>query len=225
MLGDSESLESDSILGRVTFGLLDIVGDPEGREILDAGCGEGYLSRILAKRGATVTAIDISSHLMAAARSRTQALAIDYRIADLSEPQPHLAGHFDLVVSQLVLNDVEDHEGYVRTIADSLKPAGRVALSLNNPYSAVRREKARSYFEPGPPVIYQGMASLGVRVPFYHRTMEDYMSAFCGCGLLLRRLRDIRLVGPPHEGSRDRTEVPALMVLELVKPQTTVSSD
>ena len=160
MLGDGESLEGDSILGRVTSQLLDIVGDPEGREVLDAGCGEGYLSRMLAEGGATVTAVDISSRLVAAARSRPQAVAVDYRVADLSEPQRDLAGRFDLVVSQLVLNDVEDHEGYVRTIADSLKPTGRVAMSLNNPYSAVRREKAKSYFEPGPPVIYQGMSSL-----------------------------------------------------------------
>ena len=224
MLGDGEALESDSILGRVTGELLDIVGDPEGREALDAGCGEGYLSRLLARRGATVTAVDISSRLVAAARSRAQAVAVDYRVADLSDPQPDLVGRFDLVISHLVLNDVEDHEGYVRTIAGSLKPGGRVAMSLNSPYSAVRREKAKSYFEPGPPVIYQGLASLGIRVPFYHRTMEEYVAAFCDCGLLLRRLRDIRLDGLPHGESQDRLDVPALMVLELVKPYTTESS-
>ena len=75
-------------------------------------------------------------------------------------------------------------------------------------------------------MIYQGLASLGIRVPFYHRTMEEYVAAFCGCGLLLRRLRDICLDGLPQEGARDprRDEVPALMVLELVKPPIAVSS-
>lgn len=52
MLGDGDSLDCDSIAGRVTLGLLDVIGDPEGSEILDAGCGEGYVSRLLARREA-----------------------------------------------------------------------------------------------------------------------------------------------------------------------------
>lgn len=35
--------------------LLDLLGDLEGRAVLDAGCGQGYLSRMLAARGARVT--------------------------------------------------------------------------------------------------------------------------------------------------------------------------
>ena len=76
-------------------------------------------------------------------------------------------------------------------------------------------------------MIYQGLASLGIRVPFYHRTMEEYVAAFCGCGLLLRQVRDVRLDGLPQEGAQDRRrdEIPSLMVLELVKPPIAGSSD
>ena len=38
--------------------LLELVWSVERKSILDAGCGEGYLSRILAKLGASVVAVD-----------------------------------------------------------------------------------------------------------------------------------------------------------------------
>src|SRR6266702_5618814 len=41
--------------------MLKAIGEPAGLAVLDAGCGEGYLSRILAKKGATVTGVD-SAH-------------------------------------------------------------------------------------------------------------------------------------------------------------------
>jgi 2-polyprenyl-3-methyl-5-hydroxy-6-metoxy-1,4-benzoquinol methylase len=43
---------------------LKILGDVSSLTTLDAGCGEGYLSRILAHRGANVTGIDISARLV-----------------------------------------------------------------------------------------------------------------------------------------------------------------
>ena len=39
--------------------LLDLLGDITGRQVLDAGCGEGLLARVLAACGAQVTGIDL----------------------------------------------------------------------------------------------------------------------------------------------------------------------
>ncbi len=59
-------LEGDAILSR----LLELLGDVAGRAVLDAGCGEGFLARILAARGARVTGLDLSPKLIAMARGR-----------------------------------------------------------------------------------------------------------------------------------------------------------
>lgn len=40
-----------------------LAGDVAGKRILDAGCGEGYLSRLLAKRGALVTGVEPAARL------------------------------------------------------------------------------------------------------------------------------------------------------------------
>jgi 2-polyprenyl-3-methyl-5-hydroxy-6-metoxy-1,4-benzoquinol methylase len=57
-----------------------------GRMVLDIGCGQGYFSRLLAKRGGRVIAIDVSGELIALATSREQReqLGIEYRLRSAS---------------------------------------------------------------------------------------------------------------------------------------------
>src|SRR3989441_7248933 len=49
------------------------LGDVRGLRVLDAGCGDGWLSVILAKRGATVDGFDISPRAIQCARRRAVA--------------------------------------------------------------------------------------------------------------------------------------------------------
>jgi SAM-dependent methyltransferase len=75
--------------------LLAVLGDVAGCRVLDAGCGEGYLARILAEHGARVTGMDLAPRLIELAQTRDPGKAIDYRVADLSAPLPDEAGQFD----------------------------------------------------------------------------------------------------------------------------------
>jgi 2-polyprenyl-3-methyl-5-hydroxy-6-metoxy-1,4-benzoquinol methylase len=68
--------------------MLDLLGNLDGLTILDAGCGEGYLSRVLASRSAKVTGIDVSPRLIQIAREKDPDGAIEYRVGDLSKPLP-----------------------------------------------------------------------------------------------------------------------------------------
>lgn len=47
---------------------LAFIGDLHGKDVLDAGCGEGYNTRILARRGARMTGVDLSERMIALAR-------------------------------------------------------------------------------------------------------------------------------------------------------------
>ena len=209
-------LESDPL----TMAFFGLIGDVAGLQVLDAGCGEGFVARVLSSRRAQLTAVDISQRLVDAGRAKDPSRTIDYRVHDLSKPLPELTGRFDLVASHLVLNDVPDYLGFIATVSSLMKPASRAVFSLNNPYSAVHREKASTYFASGEAVIYQGLAQSGVEVYHYHRTMEEYITAFGDAGLLLRSLKDI----PPSEEMLLRrqwyNEVPYLMVLEFVKARS-----
>jgi 2-polyprenyl-3-methyl-5-hydroxy-6-metoxy-1,4-benzoquinol methylase len=50
--GDQGDLTRQYLLNPALFALL---GDVGGLSILDAGCGQGYLARLLAKQGASLT--------------------------------------------------------------------------------------------------------------------------------------------------------------------------
>ena len=196
----------------------DLIGDVDGLQVLDAGCGEGFAARVLCSRGARVTAIDISEPLVTIGRRKDVQNQIQFRVSDLSQPLGELEGRFDLVASNYVLSDVPNYEGFIQTIASATKSGGRLVLSLNNPYSAVLREKAASYFDSGTAVLYQGMAKAGIEVYYYHRTMTEYITAFRENGLLLRTLVDLAPETDRPDDLRSKWhEVPFLVVIELVK--------
>ena len=205
---EQADLERDAILCR----MLDLLGDLTGREVLDAGCGEGFLARVLAARGARVTGLDLSPRLIQMAREKDPHGAMDYRVADLSRPLPELAERFDRIGSHLVLNDVADHRGFAATLASLARPGARVVLAFNNPYSSVVREHIVDYFAHGALGVYGGMSAQGVKAHYYHRTLEEYLDAFLGTGLRLAKLVDVP--EPERPGQR---RFPLFMVLAFDK--------
>src|SRR5215211_6135392 len=72
--------------------LLALLGDIHDQTVLDAGCGEGYLSRILAARGARVTGVDLAPRLIELAEKKAAPGEIVYRVGDLCAPHPELTG-------------------------------------------------------------------------------------------------------------------------------------
>ncbi|MGN6678589.1 MAG: class I SAM-dependent methyltransferase [Streptosporangiaceae bacterium] len=123
--------------------LLELLGDVSGLLVLDAACGDGYLTRVLADRGARVMGIDIGPRLIERASRRDPDGSIDYRVADLSTGLPGEHASFDAVVSFLALNDVIEYRGFIATIASVLRPGGRLVVAFNSPYGSVVRGNVR----------------------------------------------------------------------------------
>ncbi len=171
--------------------LFDLLGDVAGQRVLDAGCGDGYLARFLASRGAQVTGIDISPRLIEAARQRDPDGRIGYRVADLSRPQPDLAGSFDAAASYLVLNDLPGYQGFIATLGAALKPGGRLVLALSNPYGGVVRKQVADYFDSGATHRYRNLWTIGIKTYYHHQTLEEYFEAFAAAGLVVTRLADV----------------------------------
>jgi SAM-dependent methyltransferase len=201
--------------------MLDLLGDFSNQRVLDAGCGEGYLTRVLAASGAHVTGIDISPRLIEQARMKDPGGAIDYRVADLSLPLPEEAGSFAAVASYLVLNDVPDYRGFARTIARVIRPGGKAVLAFNNPYYGFLSRHVTDYFNSGQASPYRGLWAAGIKVYYYHRTLEEYLDAFLSSGLRLTRLEDLAGLAdhhPPHAIVPEGDRFPRFMLLGFVKP-------
>ena len=172
--------------------LLERVGSVRGLTVLDAGCGEGIVARLLAEGGAQVVAVDVAARLIELAQAQDTQGQVTYLVHDLSQPLSEYQGAFDVVVSNLVINDVPDYQGFVATLGSVTKAHGRVVLSLNNPYSALIREKVENYFDSGKTTLYN-MAKDGVAVYYFHRTLEEYITAFREAGFVLHGLQDVQV--------------------------------
>ena len=129
--GDEGDASRRYILNPVLFQLL---GDVTGRCVLDAGCGTGYLCRLLAQRGAHVTGVEPADalYMYAVERESSNPLGITYLQHDLSTLTLFDAA-FEVVVANMVFMDIPDYQAAMHTCIRALKPGGQFIFSLLHP--------------------------------------------------------------------------------------------
>lgn len=97
---------------------------PRQGEVLDIGCGEGYLSRILIENGCRVTGIDYSPEAI----EKAARLPGRFLVRDIYDFRPKKK--FDWVVCSEVLEHLPDDRLALKLMASWLKPKGRILLSV-----------------------------------------------------------------------------------------------
>ena len=86
----------DELNNPAAFG---IIGNIKGQTLLDMACGEGYNTRILAKRSAEVVGIDFSEKMIELAKmeEEKERLGISYHVMNAADLKAFPGNHFDLV--------------------------------------------------------------------------------------------------------------------------------
>jgi SAM-dependent methyltransferase len=103
----------------------------DGRAVLDAGCGVGYGSAMLARAGATeVVGVDLSAKAVEAAAAGAPSNAT-FLTGDV-HALPFEDDRFDLVVCFEVIEHVEGQDEVIAELARVLAPGGILALSSPN---------------------------------------------------------------------------------------------
>lgn len=112
---------------RIVLGMLE---KHQNGKILDIGCGDGFISSIIAREaGAKVYGLDISMHAVSKAKER----GIAARVLNLDRQAfPFRKDSFDAVFCGDVLEHVHDTESLLENISHVLKPGGYVILSIPN---------------------------------------------------------------------------------------------
>jgi 2-polyprenyl-3-methyl-5-hydroxy-6-metoxy-1,4-benzoquinol methylase len=119
--------------------LFRLEGDLEGKRVVDCACGTGFLSVLLALRGARVDSFDLSPRCVEFTKRRAAENGVADRVNTVVaafETVGFPAGTYDLVVGKNVLHHIPKIEDAGRVIHRLLKPGGRgifYELSANNP--------------------------------------------------------------------------------------------
>ncbi|MBT8464933.1 MAG: class I SAM-dependent methyltransferase [Deltaproteobacteria bacterium] len=109
--------------------VFDLAGDVEGKRVLDVGRGDGTYAIEAAARGARVTAVDIESGMLDAARARAAARGVELFLErGRPEALPFGDASFDVVLAVTVLCFVPDANAALREMARVLAPGGRLVL-------------------------------------------------------------------------------------------------
>ena len=105
-----------------------------GLQGLDVGCGEGHNTRLVAQRGAHLTALDISGRFVDYAQEQEteEPLGITYLRASAVD-LPLADAVFDFVMATMSMMDVPDQQRAIREVARVLKPSGFFQFSILHP--------------------------------------------------------------------------------------------
>ncbi|NDI87100.1 bifunctional 2-polyprenyl-6-hydroxyphenol methylase/3-demethylubiquinol 3-O-methyltransferase UbiG [Undibacterium crateris] len=105
-----------------------------GKNVIDVGCGGGILAESMAKKGATVTGIDLSEKALKVAdlHSLESGVQVRYKLIAAEEMAEAEAGQFDVVTCMEMLEHVPDPASIIRACTKLVKPGGHVFFSTLN---------------------------------------------------------------------------------------------
>jgi ubiquinone/menaquinone biosynthesis C-methylase UbiE len=205
-----------------------LLPDVAGLSGLDIGCGEGHNTRLLAQRGAHMTAIDIAEAFVAHARKAEadEPLGIDYREAS-AVALPFADQAFDFATGFMSFREVPETDRVLSEAYRVLRPGGFLQFSITHPgfdmphrrnlrdgggrtyaieggdyFRNLEGEVTEWLFSAAPPETKAGLRKF--RAPRFTRTLSQWVNLLIDTGFRLERLAE------RHPSDETIRECPAL---------------
>lgn len=179
-----------------------------GQHLLDVACGTGIDAIFLAQQGFWVTAVDVSSGMIARLRYKAQHEAtadrIQTHLLDIAQLDTLLPAQFDGLISAFAgLNTVSDLRAFASVSHNLLRPGGRMILHMLNNFipwewlallskgkwqqaQTLRQQKER----------WVQIAGVPVRHHLY--SLDEVYDRFFACHFHLHRRYGIGILRPPR---------------------------
>ncbi len=115
---------------------LNLLGDLRGKGVLDLGCGGGQNSVALAKRGALVTALDISVEQLKYARrlAKANGVHVDFVRKSFLDLRDIRRDTYDLAFSAFALQYVPNLKNFFKEVSRVVRPGGGFVFSTHHPF-------------------------------------------------------------------------------------------
>lgn len=176
--------------------LKELIGQLDGIEVLDLGCGEATIAKELFEAGiSSYTGVEGSRNMVKLAQKSLNHQQAEI-IHDFIECYEYPEQQFDLVISRLAFHYIEDLTPVFKKIHGTLKESGRFVFSVEHPvitshhtsYEKGGRQDwtVDHYFKTGQRVTKW----LGEQVIKYHRTVEEHFMTLQNTGFQILNLRE-----------------------------------
>lgn len=217
------------------------LGSIRDKKVLDLGCGEGYNTRILAKKGAKVTGIDFSKELikLAVEKEKEGKLGIKYCCRNAANLSIFKDNSFDVIVSFMALMDMRDLQSVCNEVRRVLKPKGRFVFSILHPcFNRWKSELGWEKDEKGNPLYYKidnyfdeglkeivftlgmGRVTLPKKILTFHYTLTSYFKSIHQAGMSVSRLEEVRPTKSAikrYPKLKKKLRIPDFMIIEARK--------
>jgi len=114
---------------------IDVLSPLKNQRVLDVGCGGGILADSMARKGASVVGIDLSTKALRVAQLHAleaRTTGVEYREISVEMLAAEQPGSFDAVTCMEMLEHVPDPDSVVQACAQLVKPGGWVFFSTIN---------------------------------------------------------------------------------------------
>jgi ubiquinone/menaquinone biosynthesis C-methylase UbiE len=215
-----DDVVSDDVGDPVGGALFELLSDPDGLRVLDLACGQGRVSRELARRGARVVGLDISSALITLARSAEadKLLGITYVEGDATSPSVLDGQSFEAVTCHFGLSDIDDLRAVTANVARLLEPDGLFVFSILHPCFPGWGDDAPSSWPPGESYFTERWwraenSGFRGKVGANHRMLSTYLNTVAQQGLAIERIAEPRPVGDWVSANPSEDLVPVFLVV------------
>jgi ubiquinone/menaquinone biosynthesis C-methylase UbiE len=220
-------------------GVLRLLSPQPGQKMLDVACGQGVLARLLAAKGAQVTAVDASRELIAMARERAQGSGgIQFQVGDARELGFLSADRFDAAACVLAIQNIHPIQPVFAGVARALGEKGKFVMVMMHPAfrgpketswgwdekEKVQYRRVDRYLIPrkAPITAHPGQKG-GEYTWSFHKSIEAYVKALRNAGMLIDAMEE----WPSHKTSTSgpraaaentaRKEIPMFLAIRAIK--------
>jgi ubiquinone/menaquinone biosynthesis C-methylase UbiE len=191
---------------------LRLMGDIRGKKVIDMGCGGGQNAVALAKMGARVTAVDLSSGQIKRAErlSLEEKVSIRFRRSDIAELPFIENGSLDIALSACAISFIERIDLVFAEARRILKPNGMFILSDMNPLQYLLDETEggvafnNRYLQRSLPVNWTWefeKLDHAPRFRHYVRPLSLYINSLIDAGLAVNKVLEPEpTLDTPHRG-------------------------
>ena len=185
--------------GHPDAGLDVLPADMAGMDAIELGCGTGYVSGWMSRRGARVTAIDISGAQLATARQLAQAHAADVTFIQGNAEETGLPdASFDFAVSEYGASIWCPPKLWLREAWRLLRPGGQLAFLGNHPLSLLCSPLDGAPCDRVLHRPYRGMwgadwtqVEIEPSGVCFNLTLSDWMALFADIGFEVRKYDEL----------------------------------